>query len=137
MDPMSPWLVVLIGVGTVFSGLVMIILAIKVMTFFTGRSAKQDEPGSPVVKPDIGATISAAPNNETIPHGVLVAACSAAIAQTLGESVEGLRIRSIRRLGSVPQDTGVRERNVAIAAAIAESMNKTPDGLRLISIKRI
>ena len=132
---MSPWLVVLIGIAAVFAGLAMIILAVKIMTLFTGAAGRKE--------PDLPAAFKSDEDESKrvfdtcgIPHNELVAASAVAIAESLG-GAEGLRVHSIRRIDGADGIRANKLQNVAIAAAIAESMAQTPDGLRILSIKQI
>ena len=130
---MNPWLVVLIGVGTVFAGLVMLIIAIKIMTLCIGLGRKKED--TELKSPAPAETAVPTPQ---MPHDKLVAVASAAIAEYIGNDAEGLRILSVKPVGSVQQDmSDVRLRNVAIAAAIAEAIGTSPEGLRILSVKKI
>lgn len=132
---MNPWLVVLIGIGTVFAGLIMLILAIKIMTLCIGAGkAKKEEPSEAIAE-----TPSPAPVHPQMPHDKLIAVASAAIAEYIGDDNKGLRILSVKPVGGTMQDglTDVRMRNVAIAAAIAETLGTSPEGLRILSVKKI
>lgn len=91
---MSNWFVVAMGVGTVFVGLICIIFITKIMSFFCKTFAK-NKPAAPAAKP---ATVSAPAAPEITNKQEFVAAVSAAIAEQLGCSVEGIRIRSIKRI---------------------------------------
>lgn len=92
---MSNGLVVLIGIGVVFVGLILIIIAIVIMNalmrFFVGKQATE-----PVTKPAVAS--NAHVEEQKIPHGELVAIMAAAIVAETGTSAEGLRIVSIKRV---------------------------------------
>ena len=136
MPEISPWLVVLIGVGTVFAGLVMLILAIRIMTLCVGagRSKKNESAGAVENVP-----VQPVYTQPQMPHDKLVAVASAAIAEYIGDDNSGLRILSIKPVGGIApvQMTDNRMRNVAIAAAIAEAIGTSPEGLRILSVKRV
>ena len=91
----SMGLVIGMGLGTVFVGLICIIAICYVMgaviKFFEGRKpAEPPKPEKPEAEP---ASPSSIENK-----GELIAAISAVIAEELGESVEAIRIKSIRRI---------------------------------------
>ena len=130
----SPWFVLLLGMGTVFTGLVLIILLTKLMSsFFTGK------------KPTAAAAAPApaAPQAQAAPQPILNrpqfdAAIAAAIAAYTGTTANGLRIHSIKQLtagGDANNDRG--QLTAAVAAAIATATNTEANGLKIHSIKRI
>jgi len=81
---------VLMGLGTVFAGLVCIILICKLMSFIVRKTQKLT-----------GAVPSAAaPQDRAIPaseRGALCAAIAAAVAEELSADVEAIRIVSIKK----------------------------------------
>lgn len=79
--------VCLMGMGTVFFGLICLIVLTKLMSLLCGRK-------SPVPAEAL-ATQATAP--ERIPPE-LVAGVAAAIAEDLGTDITGIRIRSIRKI---------------------------------------
>lgn len=94
---MNTWFVVGMGIGTVFVGLICIVIITKIMSFFCAGLAKK-KPEAPAAKPAVApATVAAAPAQ--IPNKQeFVAAVSAVIAEELGCSVEGIRILSIKKI---------------------------------------
>lgn len=78
--------VCLMGMGTVFFGLVCLIVLTTIMSKLVGR----DAPAAAVAAP--AAPVPAANQQE------LVAAISAAIAEELGTDISGLRIVSMKKL---------------------------------------
>ncbi|MCI2057397.1 MAG: OadG family protein [Oscillibacter sp.] len=79
--------VCLMGLGTVFFGLICIIILTYLMSFLCRRGQKKAEiQPSPV-------TPAAEPNRQE-----LVAAVSAALAEELGTDVSGIRILSMKKL---------------------------------------
>ena len=83
--------VVLMGIGTVFVGLICLIL----LVWLLGRICRQAENGSHSASTvPITPARSAAPSN----GGEIVAAISAAIAEELGTNVDAIRITSIKKL---------------------------------------
>ena len=92
---MSNWFVVAMGLGTVFVGLICIIFICKIMSFFCIKFAKTDKPAATIAKS--GNPVSSAPE-EIANKQEFVAAVSAVIAEQLGCGVEGIRIKSIKRI---------------------------------------
>lgn len=86
-ENVSTLFVVLMGVGTVFVGLICIILlCLLVGAFFRGEKKPADAP-------------AAAPVSEEIPRKQeMLAAVSAALAEELGTEVSAIRILSFKRL---------------------------------------
>ena len=81
--------VCLMGMGTVFFGLICLIILATIMGRICGSAHKAPEAVSPVpVSPGV-----AEPNREE-----LVAAISAAIAEELGTDITGIRILSMKKL---------------------------------------
>lgn len=88
---MPVWLnTTLLGLGTVFFGLICLIFITKLLGVLVQAFAK--EPAQPPVKTD-------APAAHEIPdRPAFVAAVSAAIATAIGADVSGLRIHSIQKM---------------------------------------
>jgi len=88
------WFVVLLGLGTVFVGLVCIVLICKLTGAIVSGNQKSEE--TPAVAP---APVAATPVAAEIPNKQeLIAAVSAAIAEDMGTDVSAIRILSIKRL---------------------------------------
>lgn len=90
--------VVAMGMGTVFIGLICIILLIKVMSLIINGVAKDEaaKPAAPVAAP---AAAAPAPVPTEIPNRAeFVAAVSAAIAEDLGTDISKIQIVSIKRI---------------------------------------
>jgi len=83
--------VCLMGMGTVFFGLICLIGLTTLMGRIVGRG-QQAAPAAPAV-PVAAAPTAAEPNRQE-----LVAAISAAIAEELGTDVTGIRILSLKKL---------------------------------------
>lgn len=94
MNGMPLWLSTsLLGLGTVFVGLILLILLTRLMSmFFVGKGKRPKQ----AVKQAETAAVKTGPEAEN--HGAFVAAVSAAIAQSMGVPVSGLRICSIRKI---------------------------------------
>lgn len=87
------WFVMLLGMGTVFVGLVCLIFITKIMSWFCGRKK-----AAPAAAPQAAPAAAAAPTPEIANRPQFVAAVAAAIAVAMGTEPEGLRIHSIRRV---------------------------------------
>ena len=96
MAGMPVWLsTTLLGLGTVFVGLISLIFIIRLMSFlyglFAGKSASR--------APAPASTTAPAATSEPIENlQQFVAAVSAAIATVMGTEVSGLRITSIKKV---------------------------------------
>ena len=91
-DP-SMGLVIGMGVGTVFVGLICIIVICYIMGAIINAFEKRKP--APEVKPAPAVSAAPAPIEN---KGELIAVISAAIAEELGEDVEAIRIKSIRKV---------------------------------------
>ncbi len=140
---MSNAFVVLMGMGTVFIGLICIIFVCLIMSalvnsFQGGKKSddhKIDTPTPTQVK---------APETPITPE--FVAAVTAAIAEYSGKDISGIKIHSIKREGhstsagvTMTADTSCGSPGfiAAITAAIAEYTGKDYSGIRILSIKKI
>ena len=95
---MNSGFVVAMGLGTVFFGLICIILVCKIMSFFVGLTQKPESAANKAVN-----TNAAAPAANTAPEAIpsrpeLAAAIAAAIAEYTGKDISGIRILSIKKL---------------------------------------
>ena len=91
---LSSAVVIGIGIGTVFVGLICLVLICYIMSTVVRAFAKNEG-----VAPAPKATQSAAPVTSTIANkGEFAAAIAAAIAEDLGTDVTGIRIKSVKRL---------------------------------------
>ena len=86
------WMVVAMGVGVVFVGLVLIILICKVMGLFFARSAKVESKPAAVSAP-VAATSAPIENRQEI-----IAAVTAACAEEMGKDISALRVISFKKL---------------------------------------
>lgn len=86
----NSFFVCLMGIGTVFFGLVCIILLTKVMSAVCGKGSQTAAPAAPVAAP----AAKAAPAEDAS----LIAAVSAVIAEEMGTSVNGIRILSMKKI---------------------------------------
>lgn len=85
------WMVVVMGVGVVFVGLILIILICKIMGLFFKKTAKADnKPAKPVAQSATNAPIA---NRQEI-----IAAVTAACAEDMGKDISALRVISFKKL---------------------------------------
>lgn len=87
MPDYSNLFVCLMGVGTVFIGLICIIVLVSLMSLIC-RKTEKEVPTAPVAQPQV----------EIADKGALIAAISAAIAEDMGEDISAIRITSIKRV---------------------------------------
>ena len=86
------WMVVVMGVGVVFLGLVLIIVLCKIMgSFFVG--ATKTETNAPVAKAAPVAQAAPIENRQEI-----IAAVTAACAEEMGKDISALRVVSFKKL---------------------------------------
>ena len=86
METYSSAFVCLMGIGTVFFGVICLILLTKLMSLLCGtgqQTVPAAMPAVPIVEPD---------------RTELIAAVSAAIAEDLGTDITGIRILSVKKL---------------------------------------
>ena len=88
----SNGMVVVLGLGIVFFGLICIIVLCSVMGKIVGKLAKKPE-AAPAAAPAPAAEQTVIPNRRE-----MVAAVSAAIAEELGVEVSGIKILSIKKI---------------------------------------
>ncbi len=88
MPDYSNLFVCLMGIGTVFIGLICIILLVSLMSFFCRKTEKKEAAAAPVAVPRV----------EIADKGALIAAVSAAIAEDMGEDISAIRITSIKKV---------------------------------------
>lgn len=91
--PPPDWMVVVMGVGVVFIGLVLIIVLCKIMgLFFMGET----KPVETVVTPVKAAPVA---NNTAIENrGEIIAAVTAACAEEMGKDVSAIRVISFKKI---------------------------------------
>ena len=90
----------LLGLGTVFAGLIGLILVSKVMSFFCMKAAnkKAAVPVPAAAPAPAPAAVAPAPADGISDRPAFVAAVSAAIATVMGANVSALRIVSIKKV---------------------------------------
>lgn len=92
--------VIVLGLGTVFVGLICIIILCKILGVCCKLLAKKDEPQTATASAPTAAPVApAAPAPAVIPNRrETVAAIAAAIAEDLGTDVSAIRILSIEKM---------------------------------------
>jgi len=79
---------VIFGLGTVFFGLVCLIVLIELLHFVVSKSTKKQPIVQTVQPPEI----------EEIDHKTLVVMIASAVAEELGKDVSAIRIKSIKKI---------------------------------------
>lgn len=86
------WLgTVILGFGTVFVGLIVLIFMCKALSALCRPKAAKSKPETAIP----AAKTESEPN-----RGALIAAISAALAETMGKNVSGIRIHSITKINN-------------------------------------
>ena len=93
----DPGIVTLLGLGTVFFGLICIIGLLSLMNLIMRacQKKKADVPASPETGPELKPETSRIPEEK---RGELLAAVCAAIAEELGTDVDALRVISFKKV---------------------------------------
>ncbi|MBE6769905.1 MAG: hypothetical protein E7548_04030 [Ruminococcaceae bacterium] len=95
MGEVSIAFVCALGIGTVFTGLICIVLLCKIIGFICGvRKPNKNE----VISQQSNVAPAGNAKAVTANRGEIVAAISAAIAEELGTEVTGIRIVSIKKI---------------------------------------
>ena len=85
--------VVIIGVGTVFAGLVCIVLLCKIIGLFCGKAKADEKTVTAAPAPQVQTAAQPIENRQQI-----IAAVSAAVAEELGTDVSAIRILSFKKI---------------------------------------
>ena len=85
------WMVVVMGVGVVFVGLIAIIVLCKIMGLFFVKTAKKEENVAPAAAP--ATTNTVIENRQEI-----IAAVTAVCAEEMGKDISALRVISFKKL---------------------------------------
>ena len=86
------WMVVVMGIGTVFVGLICIIILCKIMGLFFKGSAKADKAAKTT------PTAAAVQNTVIENRQEIIAAVTAACAEEMGKDVSAIRVISFKKL---------------------------------------
>ena len=95
--PINNAFVVAMGIGTVFTGLICIIILIKLVSIFLGNTENKTESPTPVAKQTPAQAPAAAPAVIENRAEIIAAVCAAA-AEELGTDVSALRVVSFKKL---------------------------------------
>ena len=132
--------VVLMGMGTVFFGLICIIILSTIMSKVCRNLGKKpvETADVPAAEPAAAPTVQNAPIQN---RQAMIAAISAAIAEELGTDVSAIRIRSLKHVGGVAPAVAPamnrRELIAVISAVIAEDLGTDVSGIRIRSLKHV
>ena len=130
------WFVITMGMGTVFVGLICIVLLIKILgaicSLFENNQGTESKQTFEAALP---SQIAEKPNFAN--RQEVIAAIGTAIAEECGVGVESIRITSITRASQKPTTTNRQEVIAAIGVAIAEECGVDVDAIRITSIKKI
>lgn len=85
--------VVLLGIGTVFAGLILIIILCKLMSLFVSFTENAQSSPAPVTSNVVSSQPATIPDKQP-----LIAAISAVVAEDLGTDISNIRIHSIKRV---------------------------------------
>ncbi|MDD3920052.1 MAG: OadG family protein [Eubacteriales bacterium] len=91
-ENISGWFVMLLGMGTVFFGLICLVAITRLMSFFTNKAAGKASAAPAAVPAAAPAVQAGIPNRPQF-----AAAVAAAIATEMGTEPSGLRIVSIEK----------------------------------------
>ena len=86
--------VVVLGIGTVFFGLICLVLLCKIIGLFCGVAAKKEEKTATAANTPAPVTQAQPIENRQ----EIIAAVSAVIAEELGTNIEALRIISFKKI---------------------------------------
>ncbi len=86
------WMVVVMGIGTVFVGLICIIILCKIMGLFLGGTSKTEEKATQVKSAPVVKSAVVENRQE------IIAAVTAACAEEMGKDVSALRVISFKKL---------------------------------------
>lgn len=130
----SPWFIMILGMGTVFVGLFVLILLTKILSFFAKKKGKTEVSHESTPTPQIAMrpALAVAGINDRMLFDAVI---SAALAEYIGANVRGIRIKSLRQLNAQQADRGVF--TAVVSAAIATAMGEDVEGLKITSIRRI
>lgn len=138
MPEISNTFVVLMGLGTVFFGLICIIILSNIMSAVCRRLTKKETAHAEELPTATYAAPAAVPVAD---RQAMIAAISAAIAEDLGTDISGIRIRSLKHVGgAAPAAAPAADRQVmiaAVSAVIAEDLGTDVSAIRIRSFKRV
>lgn len=138
----NTWFVMLLGMGTVFICLFILVGLTKLMSFLINLNKKNknndlDKPAKPANNAHAMMQPAYAANATVSDRKLFDAIISSAIAEYIGNNISGLRIKSIRQLNETSQLPDRGQFTAAVSAAIATAMGEEVKGIRIKSIKKI
>ena len=89
----GPAFVCLFGMGTVFAGLICIIILTSIMGKIVGSAASKTEAAAPAAAAPVAQASNEIPNRQA-----LIAAISCVLAEEMGTDVTGIRIHSLKKI---------------------------------------
>ncbi len=93
VEKIPNWMVIVMGIGTVFVGLICIIILCKIMGLFFARSAKT------AAKPAASVASAPAVQNTVIENRQeIIAAVTAACAEEMGKDISAIRVISFKKI---------------------------------------
>lgn len=136
------WFVLLLGMGTVFFGLLMLIGLTKLMSFLININKKNknndlNEAANSTKNTHAMMQPAYAANAAISDRKLFDAVVSSAIAEYIGDHISGIRINSVRQLNETSQPFDRGQFAAAVSAAVATAMGEQVKGIRIKSIKKI
>ncbi|MBQ7800557.1 MAG: OadG family protein [Oscillospiraceae bacterium] len=99
MPEYSVWFVCALGVGTVFLGLVCIVILCSLVSFLCKKALGDSKNDAPASAPAAAApAVAPAPAAPIANRSKIVAAVSAVIAEELGTDVSAIRVVSFKKI---------------------------------------
>ena len=89
-DP-AVWFVCLLGVGVVFFGLVLLVIIVSLMNFFTNKFTKKELPKTEDKSPSVT-------NDKIENKQEILAAVCAAVAEENGTDISAIRVLSFKKI---------------------------------------
>lgn len=135
---LNPWFILLLGMATVFVGLICLIYLMKLMSYVVGKfpqakPAEMQENTEPALEPPLPAGTPVIADRR-----LFSAVVASAIAAYTGAEAQGLRILSVRPLAGENNMVADRRQFTAVlSAAIAAYMHTDVSGLRIHSITKL
>ena len=86
------WMVIVMGIGTVFVGLICIIILCKIMGLFFSGSKKTEQKATEV------SAVPVATNTVVENRQEIIAAVTAACAEEMGKDVSAIRVISFKKI---------------------------------------
>ncbi len=94
VETVPNWMVIVLGMGTVFVGLICIVVLCKIMGYFFTRGMAD----TTATAPKAAAPAKAANNAVIENRGEIIAAVTAACAEEMGKDVSAIRVISFKKI---------------------------------------